>query len=91
MCTICPSASLTRPFLGSSASRSRIRMPACTGGSPRMPPAFFGLAQFIILAAPFLLITGAEMSAACARKRDFFRTPASRWARAFIQRATVPQ
>eukprot|EP00959_Pyramimonas_sp_CCMP1952_P237484 4963068-Pyramimonas_sp.AAC.1 len=60
MCAICPSASLTRPFLRSSASRGRIRMPACAGGSPCMPPVFVGLAQFIILAATFLLIVGAD-------------------------------
>ena len=66
-------------------------MPTCTGSSPCMPPVFFGLAQFIILAASFLLIVGADLSAACTRKRGFFRTSASRWARMFIQRATVSQ
>ena len=66
-------------------------MPTCTGSMPCMPPVFFGLAQFIILAASFLLIGGEDLSAACTRKSGFFRTPAPRSVRMFIHRETVPQ
>ena len=56
-----------------------------------MPPVFFGFAQFIIFAASFLSIFGADLSAACTMKSGRPRDFASLRARMCIHRETVSQ